>query len=31
MLNLFFSRPKAHSISFLIDAYFIEKNRCFSY
>jgi hypothetical protein len=26
MLNLFFSRPKTHSTSFLTDAYFIEKN-----
>jgi hypothetical protein len=27
-LNIFFSRSKAHSTSFLTDAYFIEKNRC---
>jgi hypothetical protein len=31
MLNLFFSRPKAHSTSFLTNVYFIEKNRCVSY
>jgi hypothetical protein len=30
MLNLFFSRSRAHSTSFLTDACFIEKNQYFS-